>query len=798
MLTAIQLLFLDRDKAEKLDPRDERTSSIRLQFKNLVNTHMQGQATPSHQQSPPLNGRQSPDGSPQPSQPIPPTLPPLSFDPSMSSQPQHVSPVERERRALTPITERSIPMTEFDTRSLLEPHGSMSRRSIVEGSLNGRMSTQGMPETVTETPEDGSALGGMGGMTYGSPSPIAESNMGSRERSPQDSGFLPPAQRRSQDYFSNGGMPLPPLKTLSEEPERQTSPVDPSKIELPRSPEVPQLPQIPMALPRSPSPSVSMLTSPHSPTGDGPHPSFNSLLPLPYDNRHADPQTPTTVASLPLPYSPEPSKSATTTPAPDTPVVALASVFNSSLSSSRASHNASVVSKTSSARDDDVTDLTSEPGALYWMQQQHKPSAPRSAPLPPPSDDTEDETDESDRPLARTTSPLKPNKPISPPRSPEHKGAPMGFEHLIRNRESIAPLDTSRARSISPQKEPSPPYGTQRGAPVGLAHLRHTNGSTSSVGHGTSDAETRSTSNHNRVTLAHRPSGARAPPASRSRLLPNPGQPSSSSAAPAPVNAASAPAPAQLPPPRTSRFQRPETDQSSMSSYNDTMAARQPTQQPGRRSYEDDDVAGAADAMAVLSYLDNASDDDKPTQLPPSISARSARSPPPASPSSPTLPKTHEQSRLEAPTEGGQYRSSFAPSKQAAERRAKSQAQQAAQQAAATKPGRANGARGKAPARNQAWGESSDEEEEDEDEDEEVDSDAEPKKAKPQMPPSAVRPLSPRGRGQSPGMRRPSPGGLGSQGVSPAGSTSDLGHGPVRPPRNLPQVPSGLGDNYGA
>jgi CCR4-NOT transcriptional complex subunit CAF120 len=88
------------------------------------------------------------------------------------------------------------------------------------------------------------------------------------------------------------------------------------------------------------------------------------------------------------------------------------------------------------------------------------------------------------------------------------------------------------------------------------------------------------------------------------------------------------------------------------------------------------------------------------------------------------------EGQLEKVSEDGvdaQYRSSFTPSRKAAERLAKTLAQQAAHQAAVHKPGRSNGrTRTKSQG---AWGDSSEEEEEEaeeEDDDDDVDSDGEP------------------------------------------------------------------------
>ncbi|SJL09702.1 uncharacterized protein ARMOST_13083 [Armillaria ostoyae] len=171
---------------------------------------------------------------------------------------------------------------------------------------------------------------------------------------------------------------------------------------------------------------------------------------------------------------------------------------------------------------------------------------------------------------------------------------------------------------------------------------------------------------------------------------------------------------------------------------------------------------GSLDALAALSYLD----DDQPP--PPSPTTKGHVEP---------LHPRHIEQPLPPPPPppvpaepGAPYKSSFAPSKSAAERKAKVQAQQAAQQAAAHRPGRANGR--KKPKGNDAWIESSeedeDEEEEEEEEEEDVDSDEEPATRPPSAPASTsthtAKPQSDYGPDQS-----------------------QYAH--LRPPRMLPQVP---------
>jgi CCR4-NOT transcriptional complex subunit CAF120 len=169
------------------------------------------------------------------------------------------------------------------------------------------------------------------------------------------------------------------------------------------------------------------------------------------------------------------------------------------------------------------------------------------------------------------------------------------------------------------------------------------------------------------------------------------------------------------------------------------------------------------DALAALSYLDVAHENPTSAKVEPLNVRNKAPSPPPV---------IHEPEP--------QYKSSFAPSKQATERKAKVQAQQAAHHAATHKPGRANGNKRKSRIAG-AWNESSDEEEEDEEEEEEeddddVDSDTDPSQVNKPMPPSGAS-LNPQRSVQGH--------------AQPGGSNMDAPqvYAHARPPRTLPQPP---------
>lgn len=188
---------------------------------------------------------------------------------------------------------------------------------------------------------------------------------------------------------------------------------------------------------------------------------------------------------------------------------------------------------------------------------------------------------------------------------------------------------------------------------------------------------------------------------------------------------------------------------------------------------------GDLDVLAALSYLavdDNQSAPVANATVEP-LKVRISSPPPPSSPV--------------GPDPSAPFKSSFAPSKQAAERKAKAQAQQAAHQAAVQKPGRANGKRKSRVADRGAWNESSEEEDdEEEDDDDDADSDAEPPStnAKPgvlpsgSIPPAGPAPLNPYyGRPQAQAQ---------GQALSPNEAyDGQQGNVYLRHPRTLPQIP---------
>lgn len=315
------------------------------------------------------------------------------------------------------------------------------------------------------------------------------------------------------------------------------------------------------------------------------------------------------------------------------------------------------------------------------------------------------------------------SEPYTPP--PRHATSPLRAQHA--NSPPIPPA--SPQPPVVPAKSPKP-----------AAEQSSASGTTTE---GQAASASRPGSG-----LRNRPSGARAAPATRmSAYLQNPPSLSTS--------------------PSTATT---NTSTSDKADDRNTMAALHEA-----ASYEDHN----ADALAALTFLEQ---EDRPA--PPSSKGPESSSSPTLKPQSPSLPEVVKTPASPSTKPHSAARSSFAPSRLAAERKAKTQAQQAAQQAAAHRPGKANGRRRQAKGSG-AWGDSSEEEEEEEDEDEEedVDSDEEP-------PQRSAASVSDHSAFAQSGQRSPY---AQQGGASPARSAVDVNNGtyPPRRPRDLPQTPGG-------
>ena len=211
----------------------------------------------------------------------------------------------------------------------------------------------------------------------------------------------------------------------------------------------------------------------------------------------------------------------------------------------------------------------------------------------------------------------------------------------------------------------------------------------------------------------------------------------------------------------------------------DTMPEQHQKQDSQTFAYDDSN----AEALAALTYLDIVDSEVSAPATPPSppqyhspiITAPSTEplkfqlSDHPSGPIPPSMSNS----------DSVPFKSSFAPSSKVVERKLKAQAQQAAHEAAKHKPGRANGKRkGKATG---AWesSEDDDDEEEEDDDDDDVDSDPEVPVMRGSQSTSSHPAIS-----SSSSARPPQ-----SSQHGTSDSNSDIPPPHLRPPRHLPQIP---------
>ncbi|KAI0649070.1 hypothetical protein C8Q79DRAFT_1007637 [Trametes meyenii] len=696
------LLFLDREFAETLDPRDDRTSAIRSQLQRILLDRMNGvgpdnPAGPStagpprlppvphvaaeEPRQPPLEQAATNNGGSL-------QLPPLSFDSSPMQQEQTAPQTEHGRRPLTPITERSV------------------RLEAASRSLSGEKSQEGKPQSGPSPPQP---------TILEEPSSILNQPF---VTSPTTTSPPPDFGRRSVESLGQTSRPGSKLG-------QQATNV-PSRSPVVSGPPVPAPAPEPMRQPTSPELRSSppprfqsrALTPPRaaSPLRVASPPQFSSQQPEP---------TPTETAST-VRIVPDRSISQSSIPV---------TLHSATKSMSRMSYDKpepplplsnSPQPPPEVPQKNETEDILGDAGAaLFYMQHMQQQDAPvpirKRGPPPqsPPIDDEDETPSESD------------SEPYTPP--PRIATSPLRVRHA----------------SPPPGGQAAPVVPTKTKSPRPTADLP--------VSPSASEAPVPRPS-----TLRNRPSGARAAPSTRmSAFLQN--------------SLSSDQTPSETTPTPTTTDK--DDDQT------DSMAAAVQESPPTHDHGFDDP---AADALAALSFLER-EERPAPPPAPQSPSQRQAI----ASPGSPPLPEVTTTPASPSQTRqpvSAEPRSSFAPSRLAAERKAKSQAQQAAQQAAAHRPGKANGRRAK-PKSGGAWGESSEEDEEDEEEEEEdddVDSDDEPALKKTSVSDQA----SALGHGAPPSIGGRTP--YAQSAGSPARSQVDVNTGaypPQRQPRNLPQVP---------
>ncbi|KAH9959584.1 hypothetical protein BC827DRAFT_1212394 [Russula dissimulans] len=656
---ARDLLFLERESAEPLDPREYRTSAAASSQSATSKSPSSNLSTITSLPSTEGPGRGAPqDGSP--------SLPQIPFLNIGSPGPEAAT-----RRALTPIVEGSF--SERDpSRPLVSgvtipgPVVVSSTTNDVSGPLANDEQRQ-EPEVPSSAPiSPPSAYT----PTEGASAPVSPPYEISEESFRRASMAKPswangvsltddgPSERPSVD--NNRTNDVDRVSSSTSVRSLHSPAVSPPSLSPTNSSNPPASVSPVQAPPRTPSPKFSILTSPHSmvDTPSRPNQSFAEL------GAELSPQSPMTPGLQVTPLEP-----------------------------SKLSQDSIQTSTDSSP--DGVHGIYDEAGALYYIQQLEPGSLDLDAdPQAMPEGDDEDlnwrrEAPHPSQIIQPTVDPLRPKS--TSPHPPPSPGR------------SILSIDTSHRK---PPSQPLPRTPTLDYSPD------------------------------------RRPAGARAAPVSN---------------------------------------RQDSVTSSSQLSRNFSMPTGGITQQASISQSED----LGEDALAALTFVERHEDEapaPRPTHSVPLAIASPPSRIPQETPSiiEPDMPQTPESENAAA------YKSSFAPSKNAMQRKARSEAQQAAHEAATHRPGHGMGkTRNKAKAVG-AWGDSSEEEEEEEEdeEDEDVDSDGEP------VAPRDDRSVSnsnyatssnQRSRFSSP--RGPSP--LASGGDPPPAQPPSQ----ARPPRNLPPVP---------
>ncbi|KAG6910858.1 hypothetical protein DXG01_007174 [Tephrocybe rancida] len=719
------LLFLDRELAETLDPRDESTSSIRSRLIGILLDRMRGVEPPRPTTAdtpptlPPIGNntdasQQRPTTAPAP-QPVSNAsgggfqLPPLSFGgTTLPDDEKPLSPVRRQSNAEgtgSPYGSPQPPPPQNvyigNSTSTTNNDASMFDRPVTNSPtpVSPPQSVSAVETSPRPIPSSVLSHAGSGRRSFDSPSinrgfqvPSRVDSTGSSasafskaESRPHDG--LVSKSPLSSSTISHGNSSAAPALANSP-PSYSTSSTSPStSISPPASDLGPGPPLVTV-----PKRTMSVLTSPHSvfirddnssqPSVDiqerglSPSAEINdraSILTSPHSISGVHP-------TLTSPYSPHGT---------------IRSIDGRS-SMDHVSPPRSVNSVQPGNKSEDSGNLLSDAGALYYMQQHSEDVAPPRRVPTTINEQTDSDSDDDDSPHVSTQ------------------------QNVRAGAVSPASNDSAHSRK-QPVRQSTPMAFFERSSPIPSSNIP----AVASADH----------SSPSRQGLGRKPSGARAQATAR------------------PFNAADG----------ISSQQVAEEEIQSEDHYETPLQAKMNQLHARPSASLDADL----DALAALSYL---AVDDKP-----------------ASPKQANVEPLHIQ-KTPPPgpiaSETSQFKSSFAPSKQATERKAKAQAQQAAHHLATHKPGRVNGKRKSRAAG--AWNQSSDDEEEeeeeddddDDDDDDDADSDAEPSLGNKQNSGPASSSTSLQHRQQQ-------------QFVEQGGDPQQYSQ--LRPPRSLPQVP---GNNY--
>ncbi|KAF8575161.1 hypothetical protein K439DRAFT_764625 [Ramaria rubella] len=633
-------LFVDREAAERLDPRDDRTFAIRKELKQILITRMYGSEIPpgpGPPQGQPAQARQDSDVAQSvtfstSNAPIlppiqlaevtstsTPQLPPLSFgDMKQQQQQQPVSPKQPEEppqpystpsfnRAaslLTPITESSP----------------VERKAFKAPSISSLTETTSFNAAASVTTERESS--------QTSDSILTRRQGTSPTAAPHPP---PPLSRGSEDSFASSRPDSKlALSASFDQPESRLSTENAPQSR--RSPSNRSLTSIPHSSPITPTSLTSSTADPHgkvqssspisglrSPRSlqSAPAPAPPSTSPLQTSERPLVKlsQLPSIRPASPLSSPKSPFLSKSTEPPSPPPKSDRTTTFTAAPRNwpQPPANRPALPLQPPEAPSVNNDDLVNEPGAIYLLQQQRAQDAPQRLPETWTTEEEEDEDEEEED-------------------EDEEEEEDSDFTGPERN---------PPPRRATPPVRMQPP-SAYRMPPEILSE------------------------NQTNPPLRRHPSGARAKPSPRHNS--------------SPLETAATSFQPSIPPP----IQEMDDHAHLSSGYDDN-----------------------SDALAALSFLDH----------------QEEAAPPPPKQTLPVQPTQKEQ--VATSNEIPHYPSTFATSRQAAERKAKAQAQQEASYAATHLPGKPNGNARKKKKDQGAWDSSEEEEDEEEEDDEDDGSDDE-------------------------------------------------------------------------
>ncbi|KIJ52593.1 hypothetical protein M422DRAFT_776209 [Sphaerobolus stellatus SS14] len=649
-------LFLDRETAERLDPRDDRTSAIRKELRELLVAKLFGSEpaaaqggrptlsplnTPGSQQntsSPPLSpNREQSNGVHQ--------LPPLNFD----SHPPTRVPEEQGRASPTPI--------------LLRPGGlSPHSPQVPQPPLYQSPSQQQQQPRMSQE--------------YQRPAGHTRSESVGLTGVPEERSNVSPNQGQQSPQSSNG-RPQAPVRQAS------GSITETAGRQLSRdSFERPQLssPLTTSSQPKSPLAAESLgsaISRPELKPSETSYMTAQAITSGPQTPESTSP--PRNIYSSPLSGSTSPS---------------IAPVMDSHRSPSPPFHQRSRSPPTSPFAQQRPGIMASPTRSVTSPLSKSSFSPSRNqvsqrAPSPPSKEESEEDLPaQSDLPPPRLVSPHQIDRGTSDVSDLANEASVLFL--LQQQQEAIAQqpqqeqLATWHSDSESDGPEENPP--PRRASPGPASRLPPA--ASSSYSNQPESAYGISS----RIGVGRRPSGARAKPA-----------------------------------PTTHRHAQEASSGDNLSSSiqsipTPTSTAMPILEEPSLLPYDDN-----ADALAALSFLDR--NEEPPPQPAPKAPSASQRQD--------DRDEDRDEESQSSANGGPQYRSSFAPSRQAAERKAKALAQQEATYAATHLPGKPKGVNRTQNQRKPrgAWAESSEEEEEEEEEEDDDDASDEEKKPQQQQPP---------------------------------------------------------------